>query len=41
MLARQLNVPLTVITVVHPLLAHAAEVQFGADRFTSDTTRDL
>jgi nucleotide-binding universal stress UspA family protein len=40
-LARQLGLPLTVITVVHPLLAHAAEVQYGPGRFTDDTTRDL
>ena len=40
-LSRQLDTPLVVVTAVHPLLAHAAEVQLGADRFTQDTSRDL
>ena len=40
-LSRQLDAPLLVVTAVHPLLAHAAEVQFGTDRFTQDTSHDL
>jgi nucleotide-binding universal stress UspA family protein len=40
-LSRRLDAPLTVVTVVHPLLAHAAEMQLGTDRFTRETSDDL
>jgi nucleotide-binding universal stress UspA family protein len=40
-LARRLDAPLMVVTALHPLLAHAAEVQLGGDRFTQETSRDL
>ena len=40
-LAHQLGEPLTVVTVLHPLLANAAQVRFGGDGFVDDTARDL
>ena len=40
-LAGRLEVPLRVVTVIDPLLAEAAEIEYGSGRLETDTRRDL
>ena len=40
-LAGRLEVPLHVVTVIDPLLAEAAEIEYGHGRLETDTRRDL
>jgi nucleotide-binding universal stress UspA family protein len=40
-LAGRLEVPLRVVTVIDPLLAEAADIEYGPGRLVTDTRRDL